>query len=1058
MRTILLTLACATSLVAFGANSFRVTPYVQHPKPDAMTVMWLANEAGGATFEYWKVGEANVTKLTATSRSDLSSDETGGRFTSLDVLEYCQAGELGYNRSPDSGDNESGKPAPYQYRVRITRLLPDTEYGYRVTLDGQGKTYANTFRTSPDPAKWHGFKFIYYSDSETEPSDNPTVSNPKAGRTTDWSPSGSTDVNEKRTYYASQTEAYASNICAGVDFGADLIVMAGDLAQKGSKQCDWDEFWRHNAGEINDPAGRLPILASPGNHDYYSYTDNGACGSTKYLSYMEVEPNGTGLDDDQQERFHRVDYGPVTFIFLDGNKGDESDPSRDTTRQMSRQDAHYRGCRAPDFNEGTEQYRWLEAQLADAQQKSAFTFVVSHQCPFSAGYHGRENGTGGDTSAGVEQWSGRALRALLPLMHKYEVDGWLAGHDEMMERSVHTAEKVLANGEKIEHSFSIWDMGIAGDGLRGTMLNNNKADGFEAYRADVDSPEVYEGATLVEGGKHYGHLQVTIDQTADGSWRATFDPVYVFFNNDADGNAVYGGVRHYADKVVRISNRCKGAPPAPTPVTKSSVDYSHYMPTKMPQALMTTFWQGPLTRGFAWQTDISVTETKLWLLKGEYDQDDADDFVKVTPIEGTSAAVDGSLINCHRVHTGPLEAGATYSYRLGGNGYYAYGRFTVTQPGDEITILDMNDVQPKEAPLLYKAENSAAVALRTVGGADKIDILVNGGDFINLTDFKNANHFIYGQDSDFKSKLNYLKWGMSAEAFQSYFPGVPTLFTPGTHDYMLYRNTVTIDYPTVSGLSTDDAGCQSVDYGPVHIATIPLMPQTDWDHNRACLEAEVKWLEEDLEKATSAKWKVVCTHWGPYTTCDHGVDLAQDGADGFVRLITPVLSSGHVDLVLQAHDHTYSKTVPYRWDTAGYTGSASDGMVLNLNPETTSVGDETYDLNPQSTYYVSAGACGHRVGEDEKGYSKNTGDYSYTRRDPVIAIGTAAVASSYKNLGEYASGDFAKQMFGVLKIKGDTLAYDFYVAEEDGTATLVDKLRICKRADGEKSGMSVILR
>ena len=1056
MKKLLSAFACAVALSAVGANTFRVTPYVQHPKPDAMTVMWLANEGGEATFEYWKVGEANVTKLVAQSRGDLSSNETGGRFTNLDALEYCQAGELGYNRSPDSGDNESGKSAPYQYRVRVTRLLPDTEYGYRVTLDGQGATYANTFRTSPapDPAKWRGFKFIYYSDSETESSDNPTASNPKAGRTTDWSPPGSTDVNEKRTYYASQTEAYASNICAAVDFGADLIVMAGDLAQKGSKQRDWDEFWRHNAGDINDPAGRLPILASPGNHDYYSYTDNGACGSTKYLSYMEVEPNGTAVDTDQQERFHRVDYGPVTFIFLDGNKGDESDSARDTTQQMTRQDsARYRGCRAPDFNEGTEQYKWLEAQLKDAQQKSAFTFIVSHQCPFSAGYHGRENGTGGNTSAGVEQWSGRALRALLPLMHKYEVDGWLAGHDEMMERSVHTGERTLANGERIEHSFSIWDMGIAGDGLRGTMLNNNKADGFEAYRADVDSPEIYEGATLVEGGKHYGHLQVTIDQAEDGSWRATFDPIYVFFNNDANANAVYGGVRHYADKVVRISNRLKGAPPAQG-LTRTSVDYSTRVPTKMPQGLVTTFWNGPLSRGFAWQTDTSVTETKLWLLKGEYDQDDGNTFVQNGELTTGEYMDDASVaLRCHRLHVTGLESGATYSYRLGGNGYYAYGRFTTDAAPAALTAIYIGDTQSKDAAQLYKVENTVATAVRVAGGIGAVDLAITGGDVFDVSALANANHVSYG--ASVPAGYKCWKWSLMADLINAWLPGVPWIAVPGNHDYDYYNTLTAVDSFT-TGLGNLGCGCSSVDLGNVHFVQLPFLKT--WSSASAVHYGNVaRWLEADLAAAASAKWKIVCMHWGLNTTGDHA---QESGVADYVKLFAPVFSAGHVDLVLQAHDHTFSKTIPYRWDTDGHTASASDGAVLNLDPQAVTISGETYDSNPCGTYYVATGASGHRVGEDGKGYSKDTGDYSYTHRNPVVAIGKVAVGSPYKDKGAYASGDFDRQMFGVLRVRGSALAYDFYVAEADGSATLVDKLRVSKRAEGEKSdlGLSVFLR
>ena len=49
-------------------------------------------------------------------------------------------------------------------------------------------------------------------------------------------------------------------------------------------------------------------------------------------------------------------------------------------------------------------------------------------------------------------------------------------------------------------------------------------------------------------------------------------------------------------------------------------------------------------------------------------------------------------------------------------------------------------------------------------------------------------------------------------------------------------------------------------------------------------------------------------------------------------------------------------------------------------------------------------------------------------------------------------------MFGVLKIKGDRLAYDFYVAEEDGTSTLVDTLRVCNPGKSSSDGFSVMLR
>ena len=259
------------------------------------------------------------------------------------------------------------------------------------------------------------------------------------------------------------------------------------------------------------------------------------------------------LDADQQERFHRLDYGPVTFLFLDANNGDDdaTDFSHDTNLYFAREKSGYHfygeqgwGCRAPDFNPGSVQYEWLERELADAQKRSAFTFVVSHQCPYSVGDHGQPNGTGS------ERLSGRPLRVLNDLFLKYGVDAWLCGHDEMMERSEVSGYETLPDGRKRSHKFQVWDMGIAGDGLRGYKLIDNPN---ERFRAAVDAPEVYDAdGVLTDGGVHYGHLEVSIERQSDGSWKATFDPVYCFFTTNALGKAVYGGKRHYDDELVRI--------------------------------------------------------------------------------------------------------------------------------------------------------------------------------------------------------------------------------------------------------------------------------------------------------------------------------------------------------------------------------------------------------------------------------------------------------------------------------------------------------------------------
>ena len=552
LNTALSLLAIAV-LVAYGGTKygplvpmpedafFRVTPYVQHPATNAMTILWVSDRNAWGMLEVWP-----------------ASDRSRYRFHSVWPREATELDYFGYSHP------RQYLPAgtQWQYRYRLTDLEPDTEYGYRVYY-GNGESYTNSFRTAP--MEFRPVHFVAYSDSETQPS--------STGDRVVWenfAVDHDTTPNSSRRYYIDQTEGYASNICAMVAGKPDFIVIAGDLAEKGSDQTHWDEFWRHNAGELNDPAGSTPILAAPGNHEYHGYyaaDDYGERGMRKFLSYFEFEPNGTSLEEDRQERFHRVDYGPVAMIFIDPNNGRDyySDSTSDMVNrengtpnmQDTTQPLFQDRCRAPDFNPGSVQYQWLEEQLADAQTNKLFTFLVCHQCPFSVGYHGRLNGEYG-TESSKEYLSGAATRCLTNLVFKYGVDAWLCGHDELYEHSRLTGTETLPDGTTRSHTVNIYDVGMGGDGLRGCN-RTGRPNPYEVYRAHVDAPEVYdETGTLISGGKHYGHMDVKVDINVDGIWTATLTPTYVFVSSNTVTGKITFDRRTYPDVVV-VTNALSAA-------------------------------------------------------------------------------------------------------------------------------------------------------------------------------------------------------------------------------------------------------------------------------------------------------------------------------------------------------------------------------------------------------------------------------------------------------------------------------------------------------------------
>ena len=529
-RLLLIGLASVCPAVLAG-NTFRVTPYVQHPATDAMSILWFANEGGKATVRYWEAGAEADAK---------SVDVTGAEVAKLD-------GSL----------DESGAALanPYGFRVRLTGLRPDTAYGYEVRL-ADGARYAKRFRTAP--AAFRPVRFVAYSESETQ-------RRQKFGHWED--PAFDGDDGRKagadpRRYYVDKVEGFASNVCAMAASEPDLIVVAGDLAGAGSDQTCWDRYWDHNAGRFDDPAGAIPILAAPGNHDYADYTAKGLYGERgmgKFLAYFEVEPNTAAVDADQKTRFHRVDYGPVALIFIDPNNGPNFDkantcdrwtgeyakPNPYDTNQCLTEDK----CRAPDFNAGSAQYRWIEEQLADAQTNRLFTFLVCHQCPYSIGYHGRANGDPGLIGGEGEYLSGQPTRCYTNLVFKYGVDGWICGHDEICEHSRLVGTEELPDGTKRPTELHVYDVGYGGDDLRGAR-RTGEPNPFEVFRAHTDAPEVWKDGTLVAGGKHYGHLEVNVTTNELGQAVCRLQQNYVFVSKDAKTGKISFDRRTYPDVVV----------------------------------------------------------------------------------------------------------------------------------------------------------------------------------------------------------------------------------------------------------------------------------------------------------------------------------------------------------------------------------------------------------------------------------------------------------------------------------------------------------------------------
>lgn len=503
-------------VIFFGFAAFQhrmslagVKPYLQNPAADAITIIWFTE-----------------TNVPGTLTVNLSA---GGTQVMTSIPELRS--ELEYH----PGEAMTGRSnAPWMHRIRVTGLEAGTDYSYEVK---QGTdTFTGQIHTVPD--EMSAVRFMVYADSETEPESTDT----RVGWTLPGNPGN------KRQYVTDQTTGYCENLKVIESRNPAFIGIAGDIVESGGEQRDWDEFWRHNAGDINDLARSIPILAAPGNHEVFGgpgafggYDDEGSIRAQgKFKTYWEAPSNGTRAHDD---RYYRLDYGPITYISLDVTNGQPNGTSSDTNWMVGD------GPGYPDFNPGSIQYQWLETQLAEAQTRSRFTFVQLHHVPYSTGPHGFPPGTG----TGFDNQSGQPVRVLTPLFAKYGVDAVFAGHDETYQHSV-------------VDGIHFYDIGMGGDGLRGPGSGLDSANPsiqtnpYQKFTAHLNAQEVWNGPQLVSGGKHYGHMEVnvTFDAVA-GIWNARLDPVHIFPLMDPAGKVTGWERRIYDDTVVLT-----GTPALPT--------------------------------------------------------------------------------------------------------------------------------------------------------------------------------------------------------------------------------------------------------------------------------------------------------------------------------------------------------------------------------------------------------------------------------------------------------------------------------------------------------------
>ena len=392
--------------------------------------------------------------------------------------------------------------------------------------------------------------------------------------------------------------------------------------------------------------------------------------------------------------------------------------------------------------------------------------------------------------------------------------------------------------------------------------------------------------------------------------------------------------------------------------------------------------------------------------------------------EGTAGDVDQSFTGDkayeynHVTVTG-LEPNTTYYYTVEKNGEQTEVSEYKTQDTDSVKILYVGDPQigaskgqtqngaelTNESGAANKAaENDGFSWNRTLNTAleqnPDINFVISAGDQVNKTG--------EAKEEEYASYL-------SADALK----GLAVATTIGNHDslnedYMYHFNNPN---NTENG-KTQAGGDYYYSYGEGLFVVLNTNNYNVAEHQ--------KTIEEAVKAYPDAKWRIVTIHQDIY-----GSGLDHSDTDGMIlrTQLTPVFDANDIDVVLQGHDHTYSRSKMLYGD--GQTHGKYEFSLNAFHEDNDCYTIEDVDgdtvTDPQGILYMTANSA-----SGSKYY-----ELLSTQQDYVAARSQNWLPS-----------------YSVITLTADTFAIDTYQITDDGKAEAIDDTFTIKKTGADAADAS----
>lgn len=327
---------------------------------------------------------------------------------------------------------------------------------------------------------------------------------------------------------------------------------------------------------------------------------------------------------------------------------------------------------------------------------------------------------------------------------------------------------------------------------------------------------------------------------------------------------------------IGLSHAQKTAEPL-VPIAKQ-----HLRPSQMPDRIIINLQENPLNDiGINWRTSLEVAQSYVEYAPAS-DGPGFEPGVKSLPAEGAVIETQQdeepvTEARYHSVSLRGLEPGQMYMYRVGQNQEWSeWFQFQMPKAESPVRLLYFGDVQNDVVSQWSRVIREAYFQL------PKPDFMLYAGDLINH------------EEAD-------LEWGDWFEAGGFIHASVPSMMTPGNHEYakpvrLSKHWQAQFNLPTNGPKGLEEMAYE-VNFPEVKIISLDAEQIDEIPEQRM---AQVKWLRGILEN-NPKKWTLITFHYPIYSTKPNRYN------EDMQEFIQPLLEEFKVDLVLQGHDHAYAR-------------------------------------------------------------------------------------------------------------------------------------------------------